>query len=56
MALVPEAMREVVEQRLAQRLGDGVFAAWAGVCAGARGVCGEFVQQRAGDYVWRRGE
>ena len=56
MALVPEAMRAVVEQRIQQRRGDGVSAAWAGVCAGADGLRGAELQPRAGDYVWRGGE
>ena len=40
MALVPEAMRERGGAAVAQRVGDGVSAAWAGVCASADGLRG----------------
>jgi hypothetical protein len=39
-----------------ERRGDGVPAAWAGVCAGAHGLRGRELQPRAGDHVWRGGE
>ena len=56
MALVPEAMREVVEQRL--RSGSEMAFLLHGLeFARVRmGYAGQLVQQRAGDYVWRGGE
>ena len=54
--LVPEANAGACGAAGAQRVGDGVSAAWAGVCASADGLRGYEFQPRAGGYVWRGGE
>ena len=53
MALVPEAMRDVVEQRIRSGTEMAFLLHGLEFARVRMGYAGELLQQRAGDYVWR---